>query len=68
MNTFISSRFEISHKIIDSLFLASIPVVQRYLLSLLSVSTFTLSKGVVNIFKLLPFSALHILIIEFGPS
>ena len=46
----------------------SIVEASKYLLSLFSAKTFILSKGVVNILRLLPFSDRHILIMELGPS
>ena len=67
ITTVISSKLLISHKIILSLF-CSVPIVHNNFESLLSVISFTLSKGVVNIFIHLNESAFQTLIIEFVPS
>ena len=67
IDTEISSKFDISHIIIDPLF-CSFPTVHKYLLSLFSVIIIILSKGVVNIFIHLPVSVFHTLIIELVPS
>ena len=67
IDTEISSKFDISHIIIEPLF-CSFPTVQRYLLSLFSVIIIILSNGVVNIFIHLPVSVFQIRIIEFVPS